>query len=71
MKWNKVTGAETYQVYRATSKTGTYSKVFTTTGTSYTHASATAGKTYYYKLEVILANGDKEISNVVSNACAK
>ncbi len=69
MKWNAIDGAESYQVYRCTSKNGTYSKVFTTTGTSYTHVSATAGKTYYYQLKVILADGGVEVSEIVTNTC--
>lgn len=39
-----------YEVYRATSKDGNYSKYYTTTSTSYTNSSAKAGTTYYYKL---------------------
>ena len=69
MKWKAVSGAKSYQVYRCTTKTGTYAKVFTTTGTSYTHVSATGGKTYYYQLRVILADGREEVSEIVTNTC--
>ena len=57
VKWEKVEGATKYEVYRATSKSGTYSKVTTTSKTSYTSTSGTAGKTYYYKVRAIC---DKE-----------
>ena len=67
LQWNNI-GAESYQVYRSTSKTGTYVKVFTTTGTSYTHVSATEGKTYYYQVKAILSNGSEVESEVVSNS---
>lgn len=51
--WNEVEGADKYEVYRATSKNGSYQKMFTTTNTSYTNTSAVAGKTYYYKVKAI------------------
>ncbi len=51
--WTKVEGAVSYEVYRATSKTGTYSLKKTTTNLSWTDTTATAGKTYYYKVKAI------------------
>ncbi|MBQ5782619.1 MAG: hypothetical protein IIV99_04440, partial [Oscillospiraceae bacterium] len=54
--WNAVSGATKYEVYRATSSGGTYTKLYTTTGTSMTNSSATAGKTYYYKVKAIHTN---------------
>ena len=42
--WEKVEGASKYEVHRATSKTGTYKRIYTTTGTSCTNSSAEAGK---------------------------
>ena len=54
--WNKVDGATKYQVYRATSKTGTYKLMKTTTNTSYTNTSFTSGKTYYYKVKAVCDN---------------
>ncbi|MFT3950715.1 MAG: leucine-rich repeat domain-containing protein [Oscillospiraceae bacterium] len=50
VKFTKVTGVTGYEIYRATSKTGTYTKVKTTTSTSYTNTGLTQGKTYYYKI---------------------
>ncbi len=50
LKWDKVTGATGYYIYRATSKNGTYKKVGSTTKTSYTNSSLTTNKTYYYKV---------------------
>ncbi len=48
IKWNAVTGATSYRIFRADSKTGT-KKLLKTVGTlSCTDTTATAGKTYYY-----------------------
>ena len=58
LKWNAVSGAAKYEVYRARSKDGTYSKYSTTTGTSYTNTSYLEnGNTYYYKVRALDANG--------------
>lgn len=50
LKWNKVANAAKYQVYRSTSKNGTYKLVKITTSTSYKNTGLTTGKTYYYKV---------------------
>ncbi|PGY12082.1 fibronectin type III domain-containing protein [Bacillus sp. AFS031507] len=47
--WSAVTGASGYEVYRATSSTGTYSLVKTTTSLYFTNTGLTTGRTYYYK----------------------
>ena len=58
LKWNAVTGAAKYEVYRARSKDGDYIKYSTTTGTSYTNTSYIEnGNTYYYKVRALDANG--------------
>ena len=70
LSWKKVDSAKKYQVYRATSKTGTYKLMKTTTETSYTNTSAEAGKTYYYYVVALDANGGKsERSSIVSRIC--
>ena len=53
LTWSSVTGASKYEVYRATSSGGTYTKVATTTAKTYTDKSAKAGKTYYYKVKAV------------------
>ena len=50
LTWTKVNGAEGYEVYRATSKKGKYTKIASVTKTSYKNSKLKAGKTYYYKL---------------------
>lgn len=72
LTWGDVTGAAKYEVYRATSKTGTYTKIYTTTGTSMINTSVTPGKTYYYKVKAISArtsNADSAFSAVVCRTC--
>ena len=53
LTWNAVAGAGKYEIYRAISKNGTYTKMFTTTNRSYTNTNARAGTTYYYKVKAI------------------
>ena len=53
LTWNAVDGAVKYEVYRATSKNGTYKKVITTTKPEYYNSSAKAGTTYYYKVKAV------------------
>ena len=69
--WEAVAGAKEYQVYRATSKSGTYSLMKTTTKTSYTNTSAEAGTTYYYKVKAIaeISSANSAYSSVKSRTC--
>lgn len=73
VSWGNVSGAEKYTVYRATSKSGNYSSVKTTTSLSYTDTKATAGKTYYYKVIAVCSNtsGNSDYSKVVSISATK
>lgn len=71
VSWGKVNGADSYEVYRATSTNGTYSKVQTTSAVSYTDTSAVKGKTYYYKVKAVskLDENAASESNTVSAVC--
>lgn len=61
--WSSVSGATKYEIYRATSKTGTYKLVATTTSTNYKNTGLTKGKTYYYKVRLYkLVDGVKVYS---------
>lgn len=53
IKWNAVANASKYEVYRATTKNGTYTLLGTTTATHYTDNKAGSGYTYYYKVRAI------------------
>ena len=69
LTWNAVAGASQYEVYRATSKNGSYTKMFTTSNLSYTNTSAKAGTTYYYKVKAISkvkSTANSAFSTVVS-----
>ena len=58
LKWNAVSGAAKYEVYRARSKNGEYIKYSTVTGTSYTNTSYIEnGNTYYYKVRALKSDG--------------
>jgi len=48
--WTAIPGASGYQVYRATSSTGTYYLIATTTATSYLNSYLTTNRAYYYKV---------------------
>ena len=58
LKWNAVTGAAKYEVYRARSMNGDYIKYSTQTSTGYTNSAyLTSGSMYYYKVRALDANG--------------
>lgn len=71
LRWNAVTGADAYRVYRATSKTGTYKRIKSTTSTGYTDTSAAVGKKYYYKVVALdTATGKtSKYSNILNRVC--
>ena len=56
LSWEKVEGAKKYEVYRATSETGKYSKVSTTSSLTYTNTGVSSGKTYYFKVKAVAAS---------------
>lgn len=61
ISWNGVTGAVGYEVYRATSSTGTYSLISRTTAKSYSNTGLTTGKTYYYKVRAYKTSGTTRV----------
>ena len=70
IKWNAVANASQYEVYRATTKSGTYTLLGTTTATNYTDNKAGSGYTYYYKVKALAANGaESDYSAVVAGIC--
>ncbi|MEH7084096.1 S8 family serine peptidase [Neobacillus drentensis] len=75
VSWAKVSGASGYELYRATSKSGSFKKVTSTTSSSYTNKKLTKGKTYYYKVRAYrTVNGSKvysSYSSVVSKGLSK
>lgn len=70
LHWAAISGAAKYEIYRATSKTGTYSKMYTTTATSYTNTSAEAGTAYYYKVRTVNSIGEPGVfSDIAAITC--
>ncbi len=72
IKWKKATNAKAYAVYRATSKSGKYEKIGTTSNTYYTDKTSVAGKKYYYKVKSVFTineNLNSSYSKTVSRLC--
>ena len=59
--WNGVTGANGYEVYRATSSTGTYGFLTRPSYLSYTNVGLITGRTYYYKIRSYRTVGTTKI----------
>ena len=71
LSWGKVSGAKKYEIYRATSETGSYTKLTTTTKCSYTDSKASADKQYFYKIRVISSNASNGKYSAVRSSCAR
>jgi len=63
VSWTGVSGATRYQIYRATSATGTYTYQYTTSSMarSWVNTGLTAGKTYYYKVRAYHLEGTTKV----------
>ena len=66
LTWKAVPGATEYQVYRSTQQNSGYSKINTTTSTSYVNTGAKAGTTYYYRVVAVKGTAASDFSNIVS-----
>lgn len=55
VKWDSVSDAKTYQVFRSNQKSKGYTMIATTDKNTYTDKKVTAGKTYYYKVRAVNA----------------
>lgn len=75
VSWAKVSGAAGYEIYRATSKSGVYSKITTikrVSTVSYTNSGLSTGKSYYYKIRAYrLVDGIKVYSSYTRLDSAK
>ena len=70
IKWDAVTGAVEYEVYRSGSSTGTYKLLGTTDKCNYTDTTAGTGYIYYYKVVAVGAGGSKSgYSAYVAGTC--
>ena len=66
LTWKAVPGATEYQVYRSTQQNSGYTKINTTTATSYVNTGAKANTTYYYKLVAVKGTAASDFSNIVN-----
>ncbi len=74
LHWKATSGASGYQIYRATSKSGTYKKIGTVSGkttTSWKDTGLTKGKTYYYKVRAYGKVSGKTIYGPYSSVYTK
>lgn len=72
VKWNQIFGVSGYQVYRATSKNGTYKRVKTvnSAATSFQNTKLKSGKTYYYKVRAYKGSTYYPFSSISSKTLA-
>ena len=64
--WDKVDNAKKYEIYRSTSADGKFTKLTTTTKTSYIDSSAAVGKEYYYKIRAVASSSKANSDYVVA-----
>ncbi len=71
LKWKKVSGADGYTIYRATSKNGKYKKIKTIAKAStvtYKNSKLSFRKTYYYKIKAYKKSGKTTVESSFSKA---
>ncbi|MDD3174631.1 MAG: fibronectin type III domain-containing protein, partial [Herbinix sp.] len=61
ISWGTIKGASGYRIYRATSYSGDYSYLKTTTSTSYLDTEIINGSTYYYKVRAFHTEGTVKV----------
>lgn len=71
LSWEAIEGAVEYEVYRATSADGEFTRLATVNGTKLTNTSANSGQTYYYKVRALSESkyGTSAWSKVVYIRC--
>lgn len=71
LTWSKSSDADGYEICRATSKSGKYTVIKTTTASSYTNGSLKTGTTYYYKVRAFKNSDNGKVyssySSIVSS----
>lgn len=71
LTWKKSTLAEKYLIYRASSKTGTFKRISSTSKLSYKDKNLKAGTVYYYKIRAVRKVDDKNIYSPYSKIVSK
>jgi lactocepin len=67
ISWKKTSRATKYQIYRATSKNGTYKKIGETSSVNYINKNVDTGKTYYYKVKAYYKKGSTVVYSSFSD----
>lgn len=71
LTWSKVTGATSYNIYRSTSKNGTYKLIKKQCkNPTYTNSGLTNGTQYYYKITANRGSYESALSSYVSGKAA-
>ncbi|KLU64324.1 N-acetylmuramoyl-L-alanine amidase LytC precursor [Desulfosporosinus acididurans] len=65
LTWSSVSNATSYNVYRATSASGTFTVIGTSTTANYTDTGLSTGITYYYKVVAVGSAGSSADSAIV------
>jgi fibronectin type 3 domain-containing protein len=68
--WESVTGATTYEVWRAPSEDGSYEKIGETPGTTYSDDTVTPNTTYWYRVKACNRSGCSDLSTADSGYAA-
>ncbi len=66
LTWSSVSDATSYDIYRSTSSSGTYSYLDSVTTRRYTDTDLTSNKTYYYKIQAVNSAGSSPYSAIAS-----
>ncbi len=72
LTWDVVPGADKYEIFRASSRNGHYTRVWTVSDTRYRNTSAKPGETYHYKVKArcaVSSYGDSALSRSVYITC--
>ena len=67
--WEKVTGAETYRVYRKTSAADSWVQLAEVSDFTYTDETAKSGTTYYYTVRAYAGNNSSRYVSDQSIQC--
>ena len=71
LSWKAIPGANGYEVYRATSSSGSYKKIKTLTTTSFTNTKLKSKKKYYYKVRAYRTVNGKKVYSAYSKIIGK
>lgn len=67
LTWKEIPNVTGYNIYRSTSKNGTFKKVGSATTNSYTDKGLSKGKTYYYKVACYVNSDGKQAISAYSS----